>query len=293
MTSGQLMPQSADHTAAPWDAIFLERKEPTVHCRPRTCLSLALSVLALWSSVTTARAGDTMSLLDVDAMRPPFSVAVDIGETFHRIDHLTVEAQGHKPDCTRPEIRRRCWDINEGVLRRSPDTADGMVEYLRRLEDANPGAPWQALVTRLHYYYHPFDGCLTLYGHPLFETIPEETGWETIELPDTIAPRLIVLDDGTEVDCSHVFPALRSLFGRNRFESEFWGRVNTHWGDAYQVWNSRLTLVKNDGCTMLPGPVRGWVDMCREYGANGKGLSRDQFQEAWQSATRWFPESQR
>ena len=169
-------------------------------------------------------------------------------------------------------------------------TADELVGYLQKIERLNPGKSWQQIMTRLHHHAYPYDGNTAMYGIPLFAEGPDNENWQDVQLPtDEQLPRYIIDENGELINFKHALAGLRASMNRDRVDRALWMRINTYYGDQYQVWNERMRLMDGNSCALVPERARSWVSQCRNYNA----MSQDEFRQKFDNANRWYPEEQR
>jgi len=121
-------------------------------------------------------------------------------------------------------------------------TRDEFMVYLEMVEALNPLCSWQQIVTKLHAAAYPEDvgRDVPVIGVPLFRDGPENAGWDKVTLPGRYVPKFVVGEDGKPIDIAHAYAGLRAGLNRGRTGSWWMSRVNTGWGDSYQVGSARL-----------------------------------------------------
>jgi hypothetical protein len=119
-----------------------------------------------------------------------------------------------------------------------PLTPCEMIYYLRKIEDANPRYDWRQIISKLHRKSYPKDIDLQPLGVTLFLEGKENEGYEkvnTFESEVSAVPKFINDDEGRMIDVAHSYAGLRSLVNRGNASSYFVGKMNTQWGDYYQI----------------------------------------------------------
>jgi len=142
-------------------------------------------------------------------------------------------------------------------------TQQELINYLKKVEEANPGSSWKQIIAALHvnrYQDDAFSQTLPGTNIHLFEWGPETDGWRDVDLlckaplrsisnPDWYTPKFVLTDDGRKVELGHAYGALRIgldredgivgtftklMTGRNLVKDQ-WVGIITHYGDLWQV----------------------------------------------------------
>ena len=106
------------------------------------------------------------------------------------------------------------------------------VDFIRAIEEGNPGKNWRQIITKLHAEYYEEDVDLSFFSIRLFKNGPENEGYDNV---DTIIHR-----DGTRFNTAHTYAGIRAGLNRGRVTSWFMTNVNTGWGDTVQVLGEYL-----------------------------------------------------
>ena len=200
--------------------------------------------------------------------------------------HGSVERPVPQNSYIIPEGQER-WQARTG-------SAKDLVNYLKKVEALNPGANWQQIVTRLHHFAYPNDGNYTMFDIPLFKEGAENQGWQEIKLPfDEDLPFFIQDADSNLVNFKHALCGLRASLNRIGSDRAIWMRVNTSFGDQYQVWDERKRIIQKDSCALLPGVTKSWVDACKDYANQEDAITAGEYMSKLDNASRWYTEDQR
>ncbi len=126
--------------------------------------------------------------------------------------------------------------------------------YAEKVEELNPGATWQQIITAMHQGIYAADTHLSFGGVDLFVNGKDNAGWESIRLPGS-SLKFIESTGGTVIDMGHAYAGLRATLNRNRASSWVMAKVNTSWGDKTQVWQEKV----EGGAGRVWGNLRwGW-----------------------------------
>lgn len=197
----------------------------------------------------------------------------------------------------------KCRDLRE-FTRGSGDsftvTQQEFINYITRVEEANPGSSWKQILAALHvdkYRKDAFEEKLPILGTPLFEWGPETDGWEDVDLlckaplpsssnPAWYTPKFVRTDSGDMTELGHAYGAIRVNLNRGSsangtFIPEYaWTRIITHWGDYWQVIIHNWFL-REKGDRFPPDQYRGnemgiWLE--KYYSQNPNAPLSEAFQ---------------
>ena len=168
------------------------------------------------------------------------------------------------------------------------------ISYLKELEELNPGASWQQLITRMHYFWYSYDDSTKIFGHNLFIDGKENEGWEKVKLPNDRVPKFIRDKNGERIDIAHAYAGVRAMVNRKATEGWIFSLANTHAGDLYQVWNGRRHAVVGNGCSVLPNKVQSWLPICRRYlDPDGESTyENNSLTKDWSYSGKYYPDDQ-
>ncbi len=119
-------------------------------------------------------------------------------------------------------------------------TREEFILYLEVVEATNPLKTWQQIATKLHQRAYPEDANRSVAGIDLFKSGPENDGWEKVQLPGEYVPKFVIGENGKRIDIAHAYAGLRAGLNRGSTKTWWMTRVNTDWGDSYQVAGERL-----------------------------------------------------
>jgi hypothetical protein len=163
-------------------------------------------------------------------------------------------------------------------------TQQEYINYITRVEEANPGASWKQILAALHVNRYPDDAFhqrLPGTNISLFEWGPETDGWRDVDLlckeplrsvsnPDWYTPKFVVTKNGRMIEMGHAYGGLRvglnresgiigkttnMIYGRDA-EADLWVLILTHYGDAWQVLIHN-TILREPGSRAPPDQLFG------------------------------------
>ncbi len=176
-------------------------------------------------------------------------------ETFSEDDFKEIPDE----DQTLETFTAKCQDLREYVRGGGESftvTEAELLDYLKRVESANPGSSWKQIIAALHVSQYPddaFNKKLPVLGTPLFEWGPETEGWQKVNLlcraplrtvtrnPPWYTPKFVRTDDGSLIELGHAFGAIRVNLNRagssngTFISDDQWVWILTHGGDYWQV----------------------------------------------------------
>lgn len=145
-------------------------------------------------------------------------------------------------------------------------------------EEDLPARGWALVASTFHDHHYQADRNLRLGGIDLFLSGSENQGWEEIRTFGVTAPKFITGERGETIDIAHAYAGVAALVMREgRIRGNAMARVNTGWGDSYQVVAHRVRGAREAAV--------GWVTC--DFGRCDDGI--DEFQ----TAPDYKPEDQR
>ncbi len=117
------------------------------------------------------------------------------------------------------------------------------VEYIKAVENNNPGMSWQQIISQLHEESYPEDANLdpTKLGLKLFINGKENEGYENVDtLVKSDTYFFSKQNNGERINLAHTYAGIRAGLNREGFRSWFMTNVNTGWGDTSQVVGDRI-----------------------------------------------------
>jgi hypothetical protein len=191
----------------------------------------------------------------------------------------------HDDDTAWETFMDKCRDLRQ-FTRGGGDTFTvtqlEFINYITRVEEANPGSSWKQILAALHVNRYPndaFDQTLPLLGTPLFEWGPETDGWQDVDLLCSVTllnytqwytPKFVLTKNGRMIEVGHAYGGLRvglnresgiigktsnMIYGRDA-EADLWVLLLTHYGDAWQVLIHNM-LLREPGSRAPPDQLFG------------------------------------
>ena len=239
------------------------------------CILLAFVLLFTFVPQCPAQGDEYDDLFlseDDDAPPPPPAEEVVRAEVEQQRD----EAQRTTQEPEVSEIEKKKQQLQKQILPKLFDayptlTREEFVVYLEVVEATNPLKTWQQIATKLHQKAYPEDADRKVAGVSLFVDGPENEGYDKVQLPGRYVPKFVIGEDGKKIDIAHAYAGLRAGLNRGSTKTWWMTRVNTDWGDSYQVAGERL------GGT---GRIIGGI-----FTFNGDRISRGASQ--WSNATNY------
>ncbi|MBI2169732.1 MAG: hypothetical protein HYU28_09585 [Actinobacteria bacterium] len=131
-------------------------------------------------------------------------------------------------------------NLNDPTLRGGATVwHDDYLDWLKQVEQTNPGATPQQILAALHAEQYEDDLARTVPGSdvPIFRHGPETNGYENVRIPTRHAPQFVLGPNGERIHIGHTYAGPRSDMNRSVAESlkRDWFRwANTHGGDSWQ-----------------------------------------------------------
>lgn len=141
------------------------------------------------------------------------------------------------------------WDDVKKKLEKDRSTITYLefLVYLKELEKANPNMTWKELISYLHIKAYPEDIDRTTYFDiKLFQHGKESDGYKNVKDVTPFIPKFVMNPDNKKVDIAHSYAGLRSDLNRGSVPGWFLRRMNTHWGDTYQVYGPTIITLLAD-----------------------------------------------
>lgn len=168
------------------------------------------------------------------------------------------------------DVMRRCDQRDDATGRTAVEEHATLsereyIEYLRRVEAANPGDSWKTIVAGLHYaeYGTDVDRGLPLVGTPLFDHGPETTAGAHIEIfcggiSRGYPPRWVRNSKGERIHIGHAIAGVRSDLNRDDWSQtrrDLWRWFNTDGGDSWQVGMWHAGQSAKQAPALIIGPL--------------------------------------
>jgi hypothetical protein len=139
----------------------------------------------------------------------------------------------------KPEINRTIRKINQGKAL----TPCEFIQYLKKVEEVNPGKDWKQIASKMHRSQYPYDEGILLIdvGDPKLNVYTmregkENAGFEDVNLLSDRAPKYLYDKNDFRIDIAHSYAGIRGGLNRNRAVGWMMAEVNTHIGDFQQIF---------------------------------------------------------